>query len=62
MTILTLREKASLKKIDELKDDIVVYTDGSAKAGYEKGGSAAVITLSRNMHPVGSGPLKHSRQ
>ena len=39
-----VKREASLKAIRESGDEIVIYTDGSAKEGTRNGGSAAVIT------------------
>ena len=45
------KREASIKRIDELRGDIVIYTDGSADAGCARGGSAAVVTMGDAAYP-----------
>jgi ribonuclease HI len=39
-----VKRAAAIKRIDEFKADVTIYTDGSASAGCRKGGSAVVVT------------------
>ena len=48
---IDVKRDASMRRIDELRGDIVIYTDGSAEAGCVRGGSAAVITVGDAIHP-----------
>ena len=49
---VALKRAASIARINDLKADVVIYTDGSADAGCRRGGSAAVITTGRAEDPV----------
>ena len=42
----------SMERIDSLKGNWVMYTDGSADAGISKGGSAVVVTRGSADEPV----------
>ena len=41
-----------IRAIDNLQADIVIYTDGSRKAGIENGGAAAVVTQGNASNPI----------
>jgi len=49
---VALKRAASIARINDLKADVVIYTDGSADAGCRRGGSAAVITTGHAEDPV----------
>ena len=50
-TTETLAETV-IRAIDNLQADIVIYTDGSRKAGIENGGAAAVVTQGNASNPI----------
>jgi len=49
---IAVKKAAALARINDLKADIVIYTDGSADGGCRRGGSAAVITSGCAEEPV----------
>ena len=49
---IAVKKAAALARINDLKADIVIYTDGSADGGCRRGGSAAVITSGSAEEPV----------
>jgi ribonuclease HI len=46
------RRDLAMAQIDSLNGDWIIYTDGSAEAGTEKGGSAVVVTSGEAADPV----------
>ena len=49
---IAVKRAASIARINELRPDITIYTDGSADGGCRQGGSAAVITSGDAEDPV----------
>ena len=46
------KRSCAIRRLDDLGADVVIYTDGSADAGFRRGGSAAIVTRGSAEEPV----------